>query len=52
MHERLEGEIAPFQKATLLQKELFLTMFYTINSSPLVVTKSDFTQTIVLSNYQ
>ena len=28
-----------FSKTTLLQRERFLTMFYTINSSPLLVTK-------------
>ena len=31
-----------FSKTMLLQRELFLTMFYTINSSPLLVTKYSF----------
>ena len=34
------------------QREPFLTMFYTVNSSPLLVTKLVFMLTIVLSNYQ
>ena len=36
----------------LLQRKLFLTKFYTINSSPMLVTKSVFKITFVLSNYQ
>ena len=32
-------KITSFSKTTLLQREPFLTMFYTINSSPLLVTK-------------
>ena len=35
-----------------LQKEPFLTMFYTINLSPLLVTKKGFMLNIILSNYQ
>ena len=34
-----QWEITSFSKTTLLQRESFLTMFYTINSSPLLVTK-------------
>ena len=36
----------------LLQRELFLTMLYTINSSSMLVTKSVFKLICVLSNYQ
>ena len=32
-------KITSFSKTTLLQREPFLTMFYTINSSPLLVKK-------------
>ena len=32
-------KITSFSKTTSLQRELFLTMFYTINHSPLLVTK-------------
>ena len=32
-------KITPFSKTRLLQRELFLTKFYTINLSPLLVTK-------------
>ena len=32
-------KITSFSKTTLFQRGLFLTMFYTINSSPLLVTK-------------
>ena len=31
----IRGEITSFSKTTLLQREPFLTMFYTINSSPI-----------------
>ena len=41
-----------FSKTTLLQREPFLTMFYTIISSPLLVTKYVFMLAILLSNYQ
>ena len=34
-----EWEIISFSKTTYLQREPFLTMFYTINSSPLLITK-------------
>ena len=36
----------------LLQRKLFLTMFYTINLSPLLVIKKGFMIIIILSNYQ
>ena len=36
----------------LLQRELFPTMFYTINSFPMLFTKSVFKLIFVLSNYQ
>ena len=35
----------------LLQRELYLTMFYTINSSPLLITMLVFMLKIILSNY-
>jgi hypothetical protein len=35
-----------------LQREPFLTMFDTINLSPLLVTKKGFMLIIILSNYQ
>ena len=41
-----------FLKTTFLQRESFPTMFYTINSSPKLVTKWVFELTFVLSNYQ
>ena len=37
---------------TSLQREPFLTMFYTINLSPLHVIKKGFMIIIILSNYQ
>ena len=45
-------EITSFSKTMALQREPFLTMFYTINLSPLLVTKKGFMLTIILSNYQ
>ena len=36
----------------LLQSESFPTMFYTVNSSPMLVTKSVFKLIFVLSDYQ
>ena len=36
----------------LLQREPFLTMFYTINISAMLVTKSVFKLIFVMSNYQ
>ena len=41
-----------FSKTTLLQREVFLTMFYTINLSPLLVTEKGFMLIIILRNYQ
>ena len=41
-----------FSKTTSLQREPFLTMFYTINLSPLLVIKKGFMLNIFLSNYQ
>ena len=37
--QMLKWENTSFSKTKLLQRELFLTMIYTINSSPLLVTK-------------
>ena len=34
-----QWKIASFLKTILLQRDLFLTMLYTINSSPLLITK-------------
>ena len=45
-------KITSFSKTTLLQRESFPTMFYTTNSSPMLVTKSVFKLIFVLSNYQ
>ena len=36
----------------LLHRELLLTMFYAINSSPLLITKKVFMPTIILSSCQ
>ena len=45
-------KITSFSKTMLLQREPFLTMFYTNNSSPLLVTrKLGFMLIIILSNY-
>ena len=45
-------KITSFLITTLLQRELLLlTMFYTINSSPLLLTKYCFILIIILSNY-
>ena len=38
MLQIFEREISSFSKTTVLQREPFLTMFYTINSSSLLVT--------------
>ena len=57
-NSKLEGsksnswKITSFSKITSLQRELFLTMFYTINLSPLLVIKKGFMVIIILSNYQ
>ena len=45
-------KITSFLKTTLLQREPFLTNLYTVNSSPLLITKKVFMGTIILSNYQ
>ena len=45
-------KITSFSKTTPLQRELFLTMFYTMNLSPLLVTKQGFVLIIILSIYQ
>ena len=45
-------KINSFSRTTSLQREPFLTMFYTINLSPLLVTKKGFVLIIILSNYQ
>ena len=45
-------KITSFSKTTTLQGEPFLTMFYTINLSPLLVIKKGFMMIIILSNYQ
>ena len=50
--EVFSWEITSFSKSLLLQRESFLTMFYTINSSPMLFTKSVFKLVFVLSNYQ
>ena len=45
-------KITSFSKTMALQREPFLTVFYTINLSPLFVTKKGLMLTIILSNYQ
>ena len=45
-------KITSFSKTLALQREPFLTMFYTINLSPLLVTKTGFMLITILSNYQ
>ena len=45
-------KITSFSKTTSLQRELFLTMFYTIKLSPLLVIKKGFMMMIILSNYK
>ena len=45
-------EKTSFSKTVLLQREPFLRLFYTFNSSPLLDTKKVFMQTNILSNYQ
>ena len=50
--QNFEWEIMSFSKTMLLQRESFPTMFYTINSSPMLVTKSVFKLNFFWSNYQ
>ena len=45
-------KITPFSKTMARQRESFLTMFHTINLSPLLVTKKGFMLIIILGNYQ
>ena len=45
-------KITSFSKTMLLQREPFLTIFYTINISPVFVIKLVFMLTMILSNYQ
>ena len=45
-------KITSFLQTMALQREPFLTMFYTINLSPLLVTKKGLMLIIILSNYQ
>ena len=45
-------KVTSFSKTTSLQRELFLTMFCTINLSPLLVIKKGIMMIIILSNYQ
>ena len=45
-------KITSFSKTMALQWKLFLTMFYTTNLSPLLVSKKGFMLIIILSNYQ
>ena len=45
-------KIISFSKTTSLQRELFPTMFYTIDLSPLLTIKNGFMIIIILSNYQ
>ena len=43
--------ITSFSKTTSLQREPFLTMFYTTNLSPLLIIKKGFMIIIILGNY-
>ena len=45
-------KITSFSKTMALQREPFLTIIYTINLSPLLVTKKGFMPIIILSIYQ
>ena len=45
-------KISSFLKTIALQSEPFITMFYTIHLSPLLVTKKGFMPIIILSYYQ
>ena len=45
-------KVTSFSKTMALQREPLLTIFYTINLSPLLVTKKGFMPIIILSNYQ
>ena len=45
-------KITSFSKTLSLQREPFLTMFYSINLSTLLVTKNHFMLISILSNYQ
>ena len=45
-------KITSFSKAMALQREPFLTMFHTINLSPLLITKKGFMLITIFSNYQ
>ena len=45
-------KVTSISKTTLLQREPFLTMFYTTNLSPLLATKYGFMIIISFSNYQ
>ena len=48
----LSEKLPLLKKSMLLHREPFLTIFYTINSSPMLITKSVFKLIFVLSNYQ
>jgi hypothetical protein len=50
--KRNSWKITSFSETTSLQREPFLTMFDTINLSPLHVTKWGFMLIIILSHYQ
>ena len=45
-------KITSFSKTMALQREPFLTMFYTINLSLLLIIKKGFMLIFILSNYQ
>ena len=45
-------KITSFSKTTSLQREPFLTVLYTINLSPLLVTKQGFMLIFIMSNYR
>ena len=45
-------KITSYWKTTSLQREPFLTMFYTINLSQLLITKKGFMPIIIWSDYK
>ena len=46
------SKITSFSKTTVVQMEPFLTMFYTVKLSSLLITKQGFMQREILSSYQ
>ena len=51
-NKRLSEKLPLFTKSMLLQSESFPTVFYTVNSSPVLATESVFKLIFVMSIYQ